>query len=62
MASERQYGLTAPISTTFPTEADKRATDELIKELHAQGTFESAAETQKRYVTAVFPSNKQCRC
>ena len=48
MDSERQYGLTAPISTTFPTEADKRSTDELIKELHAQGCFESAAETQKR--------------
>jgi len=48
MDSERQYGLTAPISTAFPTEADKRSTDELIKELHAQGCFESAAETQKR--------------
>lgn len=48
MASERTYGLTAPISSAFPTEADKRANEELIKELHAQGTFESAAETQKR--------------
>jgi poly(A) polymerase len=48
MASDRTFGLTAPISTAFPTDADKRSTDELIKELHAQGCFESAGETQKR--------------
>jgi poly(A) polymerase len=48
MASERQYGVTQPISSAFPTEADKRASEELIRELRAQGTFESAAETQKR--------------
>ncbi|KAB5558616.1 Poly(A) polymerase central domain-containing protein [Coniochaeta sp. 2T2.1] len=49
MDSERTYGLTAPISTTFPTESDKRSNDDLIKELHAQGCFESASETQKRH-------------
>ncbi|OIW33788.1 Poly(A) polymerase [Coniochaeta ligniaria NRRL 30616] len=48
MDSRRIYGLTAPISETFPTEADKRSNEELVKELHAQGCFESAAETQKR--------------
>ncbi|KAH8910010.1 Poly(A) polymerase [Coniochaeta sp. PMI_546] len=49
MDSQRTYGLTAPISLAFPTEADKRSNDELVKELHAQGCFESASETQKRY-------------
>lgn len=48
MDSERTYGLTPPISTSFPTESEKQSNEELIKELHRQGTFESAAETQKR--------------
>lgn len=46
--AERVYGVTPPISTNLPTEAEKRSNDLLAKELRAQGTFESAAETTKR--------------
>ncbi len=46
--SEKVYGLTPPISTTLPTEDQIRANEALLQELKAQGTFESATETQKR--------------
>jgi poly(A) polymerase len=45
---ERTYGITPPISTALPTESEKRANEELAKELRAQGTFEPPSETQKR--------------
>lgn len=46
--AERVYGVTPPISTALPTEAEKRMHDALHKELRAQGTFESPAETEQR--------------
>ncbi|KAL2017128.1 hypothetical protein VTK56DRAFT_2550 [Thermocarpiscus australiensis] len=46
--SERIYGVTPPISTALPTEEEKRQHEALHKELRAQGTFESPAETEKR--------------
>ncbi|KAK4217912.1 Poly(A) polymerase [Rhypophila decipiens] len=46
--AERTYGVTPPLSLSLPTEAEKRSNDLLLKELRAQGTFESAAETAKR--------------
>ena len=49
MASEKQYGTTPPISVTLPTEGEKQSTESLFRELKAQGTFEHATETQKRY-------------
>lgn len=48
MSSEKQYGVTPPLSTEMPTEEQRRATDALLEELRDQGTFESTAETQKR--------------
>ncbi|KAK0623074.1 Poly(A) polymerase central domain-containing protein [Immersiella caudata] len=45
---ERTFGITPPISTALPTEAEKRANEALAKELRAQGTFEPPSETQKR--------------
>lgn len=45
---DRNYGVTPPISTDFPTEDEKRLSDALAKELRAQGTFEPPSETQKR--------------
>lgn len=48
MASENQWGVTPPISTLLPTEAEKRANDALFAELKAQNTYEHATETQKR--------------
>lgn len=50
MAAENQWGVTPPISTLLPTEAEKRANDALFAELKAQNTYEHATETQKRYV------------
>jgi hypothetical protein len=46
--SDRMYGLTPPITTALPTEEEKKYNETLIQELHSQGSFESAAETQKR--------------
>ncbi|CAK7203434.1 polynucleotide adenylyltransferase [Sporothrix eucalyptigena] len=49
MNFEKQYGVTPPLSTEMPTEEQRRATDALLEELRQQGTFESTAETQKRF-------------
>ncbi|EGO58219.1 Poly(A) polymerase [Neurospora tetrasperma FGSC 2508] len=46
---EHTLGVTPPISTALPTDAEKRQTEALLKELRAQGTFESQAETDKRW-------------
>ena len=46
--TDKVFGLTPPISTTLPTEDQVRANEALLQELKAQGTFESATETQKR--------------
>jgi poly(A) polymerase len=48
MAAENQWGVTPPISTLLPTEAEKRSNDSLFAELKAQNTYEHATETQKR--------------
>jgi poly(A) polymerase len=48
MASERQYGLTPPISSLLPNEAEKQSNEALFQELKSQGTFESPVESQKR--------------
>ncbi|KAL1838143.1 hypothetical protein VTJ49DRAFT_2994 [Mycothermus thermophilus] len=46
--AERIYGITPPISIALPTEQEKQLNQALHQELRAQGTFESAAETEKR--------------
>jgi poly(A) polymerase len=46
--SEKIYGVTPPISTALPNENEKRMHEALHKELRAQGTFESPAETEER--------------
>ncbi|GJC86833.1 poly(A) polymerase pla1 [Colletotrichum liriopes] len=49
MASEeRPLGVTPPISSALPTEAENHAMQTLIDELRRQNTFESPADTQKR--------------
>ncbi|KAK1640263.1 Poly(A) polymerase central domain-containing protein [Colletotrichum phormii] len=49
MASEeRPLGVTPPISTALPTEAEIQAKETLLQELRKQNTFESAADTAKR--------------
>ncbi|KAF6843672.1 hypothetical protein CMUS01_01864 [Colletotrichum musicola] len=50
-SEERAYGVTPPISTALPTEAENQTTQALIEELRKQNTFESPAETAKRQVT-----------
>ncbi|OAA65929.1 pap-like poly(A) polymerase [Niveomyces insectorum RCEF 264] len=49
MNFDKQYGVTPPLSTEMPTAEQRRATDALLEELRQQGTFESTAETQKRF-------------
>lgn len=48
MATQRQWGLTAPISTNFPTETELQLNETLLAELKDQKTFESAEETERR--------------
>lgn len=45
---ERVLGMTPPISTALPTEAEMKVNSELWEELRQQNSFESPAETQKR--------------
>ncbi|KAI9646077.1 polynucleotide adenylyltransferase [Ciborinia camelliae] len=53
-AAPKQLGITPPLSTALPTDAEKKATDALIEELTRQNNFESRADTDKR--TAVLAS------
>lgn len=48
MAAPRQWGVTAPISTSFPTDKELALSEALITELKEQKTFESAEDTNKR--------------
>ncbi|KAF6836055.1 poly polymerase [Colletotrichum plurivorum] len=62
MASEeRAYGVTPPISTALPTEAENQTTQALIEELRKQNTFESPAETAKRQVMRSLPLGRGFR-
>lgn len=46
----RQWGVTPPIITALPTDAEIATNDALIAELKQQNNFESSEETEKRYV------------
>lgn len=45
----KTYGVTPPISTAAPTEAEFSMNEKLIEELKREKSFESEAESQKRY-------------
>jgi len=49
--ASKQYGVTEPLSTTLPTEAENQATNSLIEELRRQNNYESTSDTNKRYLT-----------
>ncbi|KAF4548625.1 Poly(A) polymerase pla1-like protein [Elsinoe fawcettii] len=44
----RQWGVTAPISTNFPTEKELALNDSMVAELRTQNTFEAPEETKRR--------------
>lgn len=46
--SNRQWGVTPPISTSLPTPAELLANDTLIAELKRQNNFEGSEETDRR--------------
>ncbi len=46
---DKPLGVTPPLSTALPTEAENQASNALIEELKRQNNYESAADTQKRY-------------
>lgn len=48
-APQQMYGVTPPMKLDLPTDAESRSTDALLEELKKQGTFESPADTAKRY-------------
>ena len=50
MAAQKQWGLTAPISTNFPSESELQLNEALLAELKDQKTFEAVEETERRYV------------
>lgn len=45
---EQQYGITMPLSTNMPTDAENRSSNALIEELKRENNYESVADTQKR--------------
>lgn len=53
-APARQWGVTPPIITLLPTDAEIATNDALIAELKQQNNFESSAATEKRYVCPRF--------
>jgi poly(A) polymerase len=46
---EKPLGITAPLSTSLPTDAENQSSNALIEELKKQNNYESVADTQKRY-------------
>ncbi|KAI5236627.1 Poly(A) polymerase [Aureobasidium subglaciale] len=48
MAASRQYGVTPPVSTAFPSEQDLALSESLLAELKEQKSFESTEDTNKR--------------
>ncbi|ESZ93790.1 hypothetical protein SBOR_5819 [Sclerotinia borealis F-4128] len=55
--ASKQLGITPPLSTTLPTDAEKQATDALIEELTRENNFESRADTDKRTVVLASLQN-----
>ncbi|ORZ24289.1 Poly(A) polymerase central domain-domain-containing protein [Absidia repens] len=47
---QQQWGISAPISSAFPTSLEIEQTEELVKTLHNNGLFESEQEAQKRVI------------
>jgi poly(A) polymerase Pap1 len=57
--SGAQLGVTEPLSMAFPTENENRMSNLLMEELRRQNNYESAADTNKRYVNIIknpYPS------
>lgn len=48
--ADKPLGVTAPLSTALPTDAENQASAALIEELRRQNNYESSVETQRRYV------------
>jgi poly(A) polymerase len=48
MATQKQWGVTPPISSVGATPAERQLNDQLVEELKAQGSFEPEADTKKR--------------
>lgn len=46
----KPLGVTPPLSENLPTEAENKASNDLIEELKRQNNYESSADTQKRCV------------
>lgn len=46
--SQRQWGVTPPISLTLPSDTERAANDALIAELKRQNNFEGSDETDRR--------------
>ena len=46
--TEKQWGVTPPISKALPTPADNAQNDALVAELKRQNNYEAPAETEKR--------------
>jgi poly(A) polymerase len=47
---KQPLGVTPPISTALPSDAELIANEAMLEELKRQNTFESPAETAKRQV------------
>jgi len=46
----KKLGVTPPLSEFLPTPAEIESNNAMVDELRSQGIFESAKETEKRFV------------
>lgn len=46
---DKPLGVTAPLSTSLPTDAENLSSNALVEELRRQNNYESATDTQRRY-------------
>jgi poly(A) polymerase Pap1 len=52
--STYNFGVTPPISTNFPVDAEIEATKSLVETLKTMGQYESEEEAQKRYFRLIY--------
>lgn len=47
-SSQQKWGLFPPLSTQFPSDAERSLNDRMIEELKGQNNFEAPEETKRR--------------
>ena len=59
--TQKQKGITSPISTKLPTESEIATNDALIAELKSRHNFEGTEDTERRYPCCTHPDASRLR-